>query len=430
MHSGIRDYPTFTFDLVRWLSVFSLLTLVLGGVGFAPGTAWGANSVVTDVRVGQHGQTTRLVLDLTDKVAFKVFALAKPYRIVIDLPEVGWRLPSRPLPSGIGMLKKLRYGLFQPGISRIVLDVNKPPNIEKGFILKSEGKSGYRLVVDLGYVAPEAFASARKEIISQDGALPESTAALVAYVPPSPLPKPRPDVISASPAKRIVFIDPGHGGVDPGTIGVSGTYEKHITLAMARQLQSELNKTGRFQALLTRKRDIFVPLRDRVGRARDAGAELFISIHADATKNRKTRGLSVYTLSERASDRETAALAEKENKADLIAGINFGEETSEISNILIDLTRRESMNQSAKFAIALVKQLHRQTKMLRNTHRFAGFAVLKAPDVPSVLVELGFLSNRSDEKALKDKKFRAKLAKSMVRAVTSYFSNTEEAYQK
>ena len=423
MHSGIRGFRTFT-------SVFSLMTLLLGGVGFAPSTARGADSVVTDVRVGQNGQTTRLVLDLTKKIAFKVFALAKPYRIVIDLPEVGWRLPSRPLPADIGMVKNLRYGLFQPGTSRIVLDVNKPPNIEKKFILKPEGKSGYRLVVDFGYVAHEAFASARKEFILQGGVSPEKNTTPVAYAPPNPSVMAKPDIIPASPTKRIVFIDPGHGGVDPGTIGANGTYEKHITLAMARQLQSELNKTGSFQAMLTRKRDIFVPLRDRVARARNAGAELFISIHADATKNRKTRGLSIYTLSERASDLETAALAEKENKADLIAGINFGEETPEISNILIDLTRREAMNQSAKFAIGLVKQLRRQTKVLRNTHRFAGFAVLKAPDVPSVLVELGFLSNPSDEKALKDKKFRAKLAKGMVRAVISYFSKAEEAFKK
>jgi N-acetylmuramoyl-L-alanine amidase len=405
------------------------MTLVLGAVAFAPGMARSANAVVTDVRVGQNGQTTRIVLDLTDKITFKVFALAKPYRIVIDLPEVGWRLPSRPLPAGIGMLKNMRYGLFQPGTSRVVLDVNKPPNIEKKFILMSEGKSGYRLVIDFGYVTHEAFASARKETVSQDGAPPERTATTSKNAPPNPSAIAKPDIITASPAKIVVFIDPGHGGVDPGTIGASGTYEKDVTLAMARQLQSELNKTGRFQSILTRTRDIFVPLRDRVARARSAGAELFISIHADATKNRKTRGLSVYTLSEWASDRETAALAEKENKADLIAGINFGEETPEISNILIDLTRREAMNQSAKFAIGLVRQLRRQTKLLRNTHRFAGFAVLKAPDVPSVLVELGFLSNPSDEKALKDKKFRAKLAKGMVRAVISYFSNTEEAYK-
>jgi N-acetylmuramoyl-L-alanine amidase len=430
MHFGISGFRTFKPDFVRWLSFFSLMTIVLGGLGVAPGTARGADAVVTDVRVGQNGQTTRLVLDLTEKVAFNVFALAKPYRIVIDLPEVGWRLPSRPLPAGIGMLKSLRYGLFQPGTSRIVLDVDKPPNIEKSFILKPEGKTGYRLVVDLGYVKPEAFTNVRKDIASQNGVPTERTAASLAYVIPKPSAMIKPDIAPVRSVKKTVFIDPGHGGVDPGTIGASGTYEKHITLAMARQLQSELNKTGKFHAMLTRNRDIFVPLRDRVARARDAGAELFISIHADATKNRKTRGLSVYTLSELASDRETAALAEKENKADLIAGINFGEESPEISDILIDLTRRESMNQSAKFAIGLVKQLRRQTKVLRNTHRFAGFAVLKAPDVPSVLVELGFLSNRSDEKALKDKKFRAKLAKGMVRAVISYFSNTEEAYKK
>jgi N-acetylmuramoyl-L-alanine amidase len=237
-------------------------------------------------------------------------------------------------------------------------------------------------------------------------------------------------MVPETPAKRVVFIDPGHGGVDPGTIGVSGTYEKHITLAMARELKAQLDKTGRIQAMLTRKIDIFVPLRERVSRAREAGAELFISIHADAIKNRKTRGLSIYTLSEKASDKEAAALADKENKADLIAGINLVGETKEVTNILIDLARRESMNQSSKFATGLVFEMRRQTKLLRKTHRFAGFAVLKAPDVPSVLIELGFLSNRSDEKALKDKKYRAKLAKGMVRAITGYFSNIEETYKK
>jgi N-acetylmuramoyl-L-alanine amidase len=423
MHSGKQGFGTFTFLL-------SLMALLLGGGGFAPGTASGAASIVTDVRVGQNGQTTRLVLDLTEKIPFKVFALAKPYRIVIDLPEVGWRLPARPLPAGIGMLKNMRYGLFQPGTSRIVLDVNKPPNIEKKFILTPEGKIGHRLVVDFGHISNEAFSSARKKTTSPYYAPFKKGIAPAAFAMPKPLALAKPTITSKIPAKKIIFIDPGHGGVDPGTIGASGTYEKHITLAMARQLKSELNKIGRFQALLTRNRDIFVPLRDRVARARDAGADLFISIHADATKNRKTRGLSVYTLSELASDRETAALAEKENKADLIAGINFSEETPEISNILIDLTRRLSMNESAKFAIGLVRQLRHQTKVLRNTHRFAGFAVLKAPDVPSVLVELGFLSNRKDEKALKDKKFRAKLAKGMVRAVIGYFSNIEEAYKK
>jgi len=381
-----------------------------------------AEAVVTDVRVGKQGELTRLVFDLTEKIAFKAFTLAKPYRVVIDLPEVGWRLPPRPLPMNIGLLQKLRYGLFQPGVSRIVLDVNNPPIIEKSFILNPEGNSGYRLVIDLGTTSHAAF----KAMVGTTRTKAKVSMAL--FSPPTI--KPKPNIIPDASAERIVVIDPGHGGVDPGTIGISGIYEKHITLSMAREIKIQLEKTGRFKVVLTRNRDIFVPLRERVIRARDAGAELFLSIHADAIKNRKTRGLSVYTLSERASDRETAALAEKENKADLIAGINFADETPEISNILIDLTRREAMNQAAKVAIGLVSELRRETKVLRNTHRFAGFAVLKAPDVPSVLIELGFLSNREDEKALRDKKFRTKLAKGMVRAVSNYFSNTKEAYKK
>jgi N-acetylmuramoyl-L-alanine amidase len=227
--------------------------------------------------------------------------------------------------------------------------------------------------------------------------------------------------------KRVIAIDPGHGGVDPGTVGGSGTYEKHITLSMAREIRDRLQATGRYKVVLTRDRDIFVRLRDRIAVSREAGAELFVSIHADAIENRRIRGLSVYTLSEKASDKEAAALAEKENKADLIAGIDLTKETPEVTNILIDLAQRESMNQSARFAARLVKELARETKLLRNTHRFAGFVVLKAPDVPSVLMELGFLSNRQDEAALKRKSYRAKLIAAMARASDAYFSRIEEA---
>ena len=158
MHSQIRVLLTF-------MPIFCLITILLSILGFVPSKASGAATVVTDVRVGQDGKTTRLVLDLTSKISFKVFALDKPYRIVIDLPEVGWRLPPRPLPQGIGMLKNMRYGLFQQGVSRVVLDVNKPPKIEKKFILKPEGKSGYRLVVDFSYVSEKDFANLRMESI-------------------------------------------------------------------------------------------------------------------------------------------------------------------------------------------------------------------------------------------------------------------------
>jgi len=227
--------------------------------------------------------------------------------------------------------------------------------------------------------------------------------------------------------KRIIVIDPGHGGVDPGAIGVSGIYEKYITLAAARDLKAYLDGTGRFEVHLTRNRDIFIPLRGRIERARDMNADLFISLHADTIRDRQIRGLSLYTLSERASDKEAAALAERENKADLIAGIDLSHESAEVTNILIDLAQRETMNQSAKLAALLVDELDKRVKILRNPHRFAGFAVLKAPDIPSVLIELGFLSNKSDEKALRSKNHRRNLAQSIAGAVDRYFDAVESA---
>ncbi len=199
---------------------------------------------------------------------------------------------------------------------------------------------------------------------------------------------------------------------------------------MARELKKRLERTGRFKALLTRDRDIFIRLRDRVQVARDAKAELFISIHADSVRDKSIKGSAVYTLSEKASDREAQELADKENKADLIAGVDLTYETPEVTNILIDLAQRESMNQSARFAATLVKELRRNIKVLRNSHRFAGFAVLKAPDIPSVLFEMGFLSNPSDERALRSRKYRARLAAMVVRSMEAYFARIEEATRK
>ncbi len=378
------------------------------------GPAFSVEAIVTDVRVGERAGATRLVFDLDRRIKFKIFALSNPHRVVIDLPEVGWRLPTKPLPVDIGILRRLRYGLFKPGVSRIVLDVKSAPSIMRSFLLNPVENGSYRLVVDL--------TAGNTGVIAKDGA-----GVIKSALPATPK---TPQAAPKIPGKRIVVIDPGHGGVDPGTIGVNGFYEKHITLAMARELKKRLERGGLFKVLLTRTRDVFVKLRNRVDFARAAGADLFVSIHADAIKNRKTRGLSVYTLSETASDKEAAALAEQENKADLIAGVNSTENTPEITGILIDLTRRETMNQSARFAASMVTQLRRKTRVLRNTHRFAGFAVLKAPDVPSILIELGFLSNRADEKALRSKAYRRKLADGMVRAITGYFSNIEEAYKK
>lgn len=250
------------------------------------------------------------------------------------------------------------------------------------------------------------------------------TASLGLSVPP---PKP-----FARPQKRekiTVVIDPGHGGIDPGTISLNGVYEKNITLAMARAMKKKLENTGRYKVLITRNRDIFIALRGRVKFAHDAKAALFISLHADSVKNPNTRGASIYTLSERASDKEAAALADKENKADMIAGIDLTGESQEVTNILIDLAQRETMNQSGSFAKFLVKRLRKKTRLLRNTHRFAGFAVLKAPDVPSVLLEMGFLSNGKDERALRSRSHREKMAVAITAAIDDYFKHIGKAVQ-
>lgn len=243
------------------------------------------------------------------------------------------------------------------------------------------------------------------------------------------VPMPDPVEPKALPAdgKPVVVIDAGHGGVDPGAIGVSGVYEKFITLAMAKELKAQLEKGGRYKVYLTRDRDVFIRLRDRIAIARQYDADLFISLHADTVANSQMKGLSVYTLSQNASDSEAQALADKENKADLIAGVDLSHESADVANILIDLAQRETMNRSAVFATSVVDSLGRQVDLLGNTHRFAGFAVLKAPDVPAVLVEMGYLSNVEEERQLRQPDYRGKLAKALSLAVDHFFVQGQKA---
>lgn len=428
--------------------------LLLAGLTLPVRPLDAAESVATDVRIGFDGARTRFVLDLSKAVNVRLFMLDGPYRVVLDMPEVGWRLPAKPLPAQTGLFRTMRYGLYQAGQSRMVLETTHPVAVQSAFFL-ADGNSGVsRFVLDLvssdhstfvaglGRAIPVSatgagYKAASLPIVGQP-VLPEPGA----IAPPPPDPVPVTAVVSAQPAmlpaprkpqvastgrKRVIVIDPGHGGADPGTIGSSGVYEKHITIAMARQIKQTLEQSGRYKVVLTRERDIFVALRDRVSRARKAGADLFISIHADSIKNKKISGSSVYTLSENASDKEAAMLAEKENKVDLIAGIDLSGESQEVTNILIDLAQRESMNESAKFANVLVQELKRTSKVLRNTHRFAGFAVLKAPDVPSVLVELGFLSNPKDERNLRSKAYRQKIATAILSGIDYYMAGLQQA---
>ncbi len=371
-----------------------------------------AEPVANSVRVGPHPDKTRFVLEFSEPVIFNVFTLSDPYRVVVELPEVDWRLPADSGTRPAGLVAGFRYGNFQQGASRVVIDLKGPVRVKAAFLAVPEGERQHRLVIDLEAATAEIFAE------DQKSRQPLQQAARPAASAPEAKKKKTDD-------KRVIAIDAGHGGVDPGAIGVSGVYEKHITLAMAQELRRHLEKGGRYKVVLTRDDDVFIRLRDRVALAREGGADLFISLHADSIGSSSVRGASVYTLSEQASDKESEALAAKENKADVIAGIDLSDKSADVSNILIDLAQRESMNQAVRVAGSLVESMRTTGAVLDRTHRFAGFAVLKAPDIPSVLIELGYLSNRADEQRLLSEAHRTKTAAAIKRAIDAYFSQLQ-----
>jgi len=390
---------------ITLISLSFALTFIWFGVSAA------AVPQVTSLRVGVYPSKTRVVIELTNPIKFRTFMLPNPYRVVVDMSEVTWAQNIKNL-SVNGLVTGMRFGLFKPGSSRIVLDVNRPTLITKAFMIPPERKHGfYRLVLDIGKTNRKAFMDTyqRKRIQSAVTGKPHKTINFAAKSARDEHHKP------------LIMIDPGHGGVDPGAIGRGGLWEKHIVFKFARELRRQLLFTRLFRVKLTRNKDIFLRLRDRVAIARRAGADLFISVHADSIANPRVRGTSVYTLSERASDKEADALARKENMSDVIAGVDLKRRSNDVVNILIDLAQRDTMNQSAIFAKLLVEELRKDRRMLRKPQRSAGFAVLKAPDIPSVLIELGFLSNRKDEKMLRDSLVRRRLVLSINHAIEKYF---------
>lgn len=394
-----------------------------------------ADPVVRDVRLGLHPDKTRLVLELSEAPSYRSFLVDNPLRLVVELAGAGWRLEAPALPAGRGIVTGLRFAQFNASTSRLVADLAGPVRLGEPILLAGGGT--YRLAIDLTPVNGTGIAATVP-------VLPAAAVPLQAVSTGLPMPQPKPaaewqapqpepllQVVALGfppPAKPapprgipVIVIDAGHGGIDPGAIGAGGSYEKNITLIMARELKKVLEATGRYRVVLTRDEDVFIPLRERIVITRESAADLFLSLHADSHANRATRGASVYTLSETASDTEAEALAQRENKVDLIAGVDLSNESEVVTGILIDLAQRETMNLSARFAGVLVDELARSTLLLRNTHRFAGFAVLKAPDVPSVLVEMGYLSNASDESLFSTKAYRRKLAEAIRRAVDGYF---------
>ena len=376
-------------------------------------------SVVNNFRLGVHDTKTRIVMDVNGPISYKYFLLANPYRLVLDMLEVDFELNpvSKKLTGGI---LGYRFGLLKPGISRVVIDLSKPFLVDKHFIIKPGAKPQSRLVIDLVPTTRSRYLADLKKSRNQE-AVGRQKLKLVEQkhqtVQESQKKSPQKKISES----KIIVLDPGHGGVDPGAIGLQGTYEKKIVLLAAKTIKKILVKSGRYKVILTRKSDRFIPLKNRVAIARRAQADLFISLHADSIKNGAVRGATVYTLSENASDREAAQLAERENKSDLIAGIDLNTESQEVTDILIDLVQRETMNQSAVFAGAVVKEITKKIKTHRRPHKFAGFAVLKALDIPSILLEMGYLSNLEDETLLNTTRFQQKLGLAILIGLDRYF---------
>ena len=388
-----------------------------------PQVASAALPVIINARIGEHPDGTRFVIEVSDPLKLRVFTLANPNRVVIDMPEVLWRLKEADKPTGLAAVKSYRYGLFRPGDSRFVIDLNSPVSAAAPMILPPEGGYGYRVVLDLAPTTQAKFEQsagwpadlrAKEKAVEQVAAIPPPALAPSALRPTLP-------GVETAPKRHVVVIDPGHGGIDSGTLAVDGSMEKNLVLDEGKRLARVLQSRG-YIVHMTRDTDIYIPLHERVNIARGYGADLFISLHADSNPDASVNGASVYTLSESGSDKEAAALARKENQSDIIAGVDLTGQDDTVSHILIDLAQRDTINRSVRFAETAVGKLTAATDILpREPHRSAAFAVLKAPDVPAVLIELGYLSNSQDCNQMATPRWRDGMANAIAGAVDRQF---------
>ena len=369
-----------------------------------------ASVIATDMRIGGDDKQTRFVVDLNRKIDLVAFTLADPYRVVVDLPQTTFTLPAKAGEQARGLVKAFRYGLIMQGGSRIVLDTKGPVRLEKAFVLDAAEGQPARLVLDLIATDRTSF---MKNI-----ALENRPAHSTSIKPSEAPPKVDGDV------RPLIVLDPGHGGIDTGTKGSGGELEKDVVLAFTQTLREKLEGSGKYRVAMTRSDDTFIPLAERVRFARSRNAGLFISVHADALPRREgqAEGATVYTLSENASDAEAARLAEAENKADVIAGVDLTTEPDDVANILVDLAQRETKTFSMQFARTLVGELKAAARLHKHPLKSAGFKVLLAPDVPSVLLELGYMSTKDDLKQLTSAAWRARTAQALAQAVDSFFT--------
>lgn len=355
---------------------------------------------------------TRIVVMFDNKPNLSTLLLDNPHRLVIDLPETRFGFDEKSL-APRGLVSRVRYGLVGKNRSRLILTLSGPFKVEDLRVLKNENAEGYRLVADIVATSDREFAerlASRHDVTASTDRTEKRTEKPVAAMGAGDADGPRP---------FTVMIDPGHGGIDSGAESLSGIKEKNLTLAFGRELRDRLKQEKNIEVLMTRDDDTYLRLSERVRLARQHEADLFISIHADTINQSGIRGATVYTISDKASDSVARAMAERENKSDSLAGA-APEEQPEVTDILLDLTRRETHTFSLSFAEKVIHSLEGEVNLINNPHRFAGFQVLRAPDVPSVLIEIGYLSNPDDEKLITDPAWRGRMADRIALAVRAF----------
>ncbi|HYD18374.1 MAG TPA: N-acetylmuramoyl-L-alanine amidase [Patescibacteria group bacterium] len=455
--------PVDAMRLSRCFFIFISCWLVLAA--WPAGGAAPSPLAITGIRTGLGAGGTRLTIELSGKADFRAFHLAKPYRIAVDLPATRWQAPKSGVMSG-GLVRGYRSGMLENGLTRVIFDLGRAAVIGNAVLAPRSGSEKDRILIDLMpssdnlYTARLGQVFGAREINATSARPPPSSSyaqeqdrIVRSARLPTPAETATGDVTEivkgernsfattpksggmAVPARKFdrkytVVIDAGHGGGDPGAIGQGGVYEKRLTLSIAKELARQLAETGRYRAVLTRSSDNYIKLRERVAIAKRAKADLFISIHADKIGRTGVRGASIYTLSQNASDKETARLAEQENNSGVVAGVDLANESQDVADILLDLAMREKMNESKLLARFIETAFgNKSITMLPNSHRAAGFAVLKAPDVPAVLIETGFLSNPEEAKLLSSSAFQRRIAGAMVDGVDAYFRKIQ-ALQK
>ena len=405
--------------------------------------AWSAS--IESVRVSQTNNDTRLVLDLDAMVHYKVFKLANPDRIVVDINNSTKPATVKTPSLSATPISNIRYAAKEKGTLRMVLDLKNTMRFDSTLLKPSNGHH-YRLVIDLHSAKPTIVATKKPPVQTKPATVIKPIQTKTVTTKPKPVavkPKPKPAPVQAKapqitpkpaemilpkpvkkepPRKIIIAIDAGHGGKDSGAIGYKKTKEKDVVLLIAKRLAKLVNQEPGMKAYLTRSKDVFIPLRGRIKKAHNQKADLFISIHADAFKNTKARGASVFVLSERGASSEAAKLlADKENAADFVGGISFESTDDLLKSVLLDLSQTGSLLASLEVANTVLSGLKRVGHVHKKTVESASFVVLKSHDIPSILVETAFISNPTEERKLNSTSHQNKLARAMMSGIRNYF---------